>query len=520
MKKTDVLKQRSMHTVTLLLSTTKYDHYVLEQRFYAMNHLHNVMAKHARKLLVRLEHDHEYQDALKEYISLSKLSKPSKQQKTRKSELGLILKNIRTGLGLTDYSFQAYLSVSAKRYKKQVSSQQVQKEASRVWKAVEKYLFGNGKKVHFRRYRDMDTIGGKSNLNGVRFDKETMMVSWLGMELECILPRQEKARKYVCEALSSEVSYCEIERKMFANGWHYYVIVYLKGKAPEKIESDDVPASENITGVDIGTSTVATVSDSLATLEELAPDSMKYNKRIRKLQDKMDRSRRTSNLDKYNEDGTINKSNHDKWKFSNTYLRDRDKLKSLYRQKSAYTKQSHERMCNKLIRDSVNFIVEDMDFSALQRRSKKTERQEKVSDVKKKDGTVIKIRKYKKKKRYGRSMNNRSPSMFISILERKAAQYEGNVFRVDTKKFRATQYDHSTDTYTKIPMSQRSKMINGYEVQRDLYSAYLLKNSNGELTHADREKCIYGFRQFIRLHDKLIADMKESNISMKQCFGF
>ncbi len=518
MKKTDVLKQKSMHTVTFLRGTTRYDHYVLEQRFYAMNHLHNVMAKHARKLLVRLEHDHEYQDALKGYVSLSKIKKPTRQQRSRKSELGLILKDIRTGLGLTDYSFQAYLSVSAKRYKKQVSSQQVQKEASRVWKAVEKYLFSNGKKVHFRRCRDMDTIGGKSNLNGVRFDKETMMVSWLGMELKCILPRQEKARNYVYEALSSEISYCEIERKMFANSWHYYVIVYLKGKAPGKIESLADP--ENVTGVDIGTSTVATVSDSLATLEELAPDSMKYNKRIRRFQDKMDRSRRASNPDKYNEDGTINRDNHDKWKFSNTYLRDRDRLKSIYRQKSAYIKQSHERMCNKLIRDSVNFIVEDMDFSALQRRSKKTERQDKASDVKKKDGTVIKIRKNKKKKRYGRAMNNRSPSMFISILERKAVQYGGNVFRVDTKKFRATQYDHSTDTYTKIPMSQRSKMIDGYEVQRDLYSAYLLKNNNGELTQADREKCIYGFRQFMRLHDKLIADMKENGISMKQCFGF
>lgn len=506
--------------MTLLLGTTKSDRHVLEQRFYAMNHLHNVMAKHARKLLIRLEHDHDYQDALKEYISLSKLSKPSKQQKARKSDLGLILKNIRIELGLTDYSFQAYLAVSAKRYKKLVSSQQVQKEASRVWKAVEKYLFGNGKEVHFRRCRDMDTIGGKSNLNGVRFDKENLMISWLGMELKCILPRQENSRDYVYEALSPEVSYCEIERKMFPNDWHYYVIVYLKGNAPGKMEGNAIPDSKNVTGVDIGTSTVATVSDTIATLEELAPDSMKYNKRIRKLQDKMNRSRRASNPDKYNEDGTINRDNHDKWKFSNTYLRDRDKLKFLYRQKSAYTKQSHERMCNRLIQDSVNFIVEDMDFSALQRRAKKTEHQNKVSDVKKKDGTIVKIRKYKRRKRYGRSMNNRSPSMFITILEKKAWQYGGNVYRVDTKSFKATQYNHSTDTYTKIPISQRSKMIDGYEVQRDLYSAYLLKNSNEELTHTDRERCIYGFRQFIRLHDSLIADMKANGISMKQCFGF
>ena len=35
-----------MHTVRLLLSTTEYDKQVLEKRFRAVSHIHNVLVKH------------------------------------------------------------------------------------------------------------------------------------------------------------------------------------------------------------------------------------------------------------------------------------------------------------------------------------------------------------------------------------------------------------------------------------------------------------------------------------------
>lgn len=78
-----------------------------------------------------------------------------------------------------------------------------------------------------------------------------------------------------------------------------------------------------------------------------------------------------------------------------------------------------------------------MNYKALQKRSKKTERQEKTSTVKKKDGTTLEIKKYKKKKRYGSSLNNRAPSSFLSILERKCNQYGGHLQYVNTQKMRA-----------------------------------------------------------------------------------
>ena len=73
-----------------------------------------------------------------------------------------------------------------------------------------------------------------------------------------------------------------------------------------------------------------------------------------------------------------------------------------------------------------------------------------------------------------------------------------------------------TDTYEKIPLSQREKEIGKRKVQRDLYSAFLIRNADLELKHPDREKCEYEFEHFADMQDELILKMKESGLSMRQ----
>ena len=177
-------------------------------------------------------------------------------------------------------------------------------------------------------------------------------------------------------------------------------------------------------------------------------------------------------------------------------------------------------MIKELIHYSSFFVVEKMSFRGLQKKVKKTERSEKTSDIRQKDGTTKQIHKYKRKKRFGKSLNNRAPAEFIEILAKKAELYGGAVYKVDAMKFKASQYDHVSDTYTKHSIHDRERNIDGNTVQRDLYSAFLLKNTDNDLEHTDRDKCIYEFTRFLKQHDKLITEMKYQNISMKQCFGF
>ena len=141
-------------------------------------------------------------------------------------------------------------------------------------------------------------------------------------------------------------------------------------------------------------------------------------------------------------------------------------------------------------------------------------------EVKQKDGTVKVIQKYKRKKRFGRSINRRAPARFLLELERKLEAVGGVYAEVDTKEFKASQYNHVTDIYEKIPLTQREKEIGNRKVQRDLYSAFLIRNADLDFKHPDREKCEYEFEDFANLQDQLILKMKESGLSMRQCFGF
>ena len=62
-----------------------------------------------------------------------------------------------------------------------------------------------------------------------------------------------------------------------------------------------------------------------------------------------------------------------------------------------------------------------MSFKALQRRSKKTEMSEKTG-------------KFKKKKRFGKSLSNRAPALLIEIINRKLEYIGKNIIKIDTFK--------------------------------------------------------------------------------------
>lgn len=505
-----------MHTIRLLLKTTEYDCQQMERRFHAVSHIHNVCVKRCIHLMQQLRHHAEYQAVYQQYVEL--LDKPnlSAEGKKRKTALSKEMASIRKDLGLTEYALQSYMTVCAKQYRKLLSSQQIQKEVSRVWSGVEKVLFGKGEKLHFKKYMDFDTISGKSNTNGVKFDKDTLSIRWLGLSIPCKLPKGEKDLAYLKESLDADISYCDIKRMMFPNGWHYYVIICLKGDAPKKL----IQAGDAVMGIDPGVSTLAGVSDTVLFLEELAPRTKEYNTQIQKVQQHLDASRRAMNPEKYRKDGTVIKQNRSPWIYSASYRKNQRKLKSLYRRKSAYIKQSHEELCNRLLTEANTFLAEDMAYAGLQKRSKRTMRREKEDLIRKKDGSIQTVHKFRRKKRFGSSMNNRAPSLFLSILERKCTCYGGVFLTVNTRTFRASQYDHMTDTYTPAPLAQRMKPIGGIPVQRDLYSAFLIRNADRDLTHADREQCLKKFDSFVKMQSELIDQMKESGISMKQCFGF
>lgn len=84
--------------------------------------------------------------------------------------------------------------------------------------------------------------------------------------------------------------------------------------------------------------------------------------------------------------------------------------------------------------------------------------------------------------------------------------YGGSIMYTDTKAFRASQYHHDTDEYTKVDLSDRWKVIEGHRVQRDLYSGFLIRHSNKKGTAPDREQCQMDFDKFVEMHDAFIRE--------------
>ncbi|MEH7249532.1 hypothetical protein V7114_22450 [Neobacillus niacini] len=145
------------------------------------------------------------------------------------------------------------------------------------------------------------------------------------------------------------------------------------------------------------------------------------------------------------------------------------------------------------------FCVEEMNFKALQKRAKKTEVSEKTG-------------KYKKKKRFGKTIARRSPATFVCILSKKVIALGGTFTKVKTSSFKASQYDHKADNYKKKELKDRwHRFDDGTKVQRDLYSAFLLMNSDMLGLKSDRASCFNTFEQFYEFHEEEIEKIENDH---------
>ena len=203
----------------------------------------------------------------------------------------------------------------------------------------------------------------------------------------------------------------------------------------------------------------------------------------------MDRSRRATNPDNYNENGTVKKQGNKKarWNKSNHYIRYQNELRESYRKQADTRKYQHECLANYIISLGNKVYVEKMNFAGLQKRAKNTEKNDKG--------------KFKRKKRFGKSLANKAPSMLLTIIDRKLNYFGEKLTEINTSEAKASQFNHIDGPYTKKTLSQRWNDLNGIKIQRDMYSAFLIMNISNDLKSFDIDKCNGRFENFYRLHN-------------------
>jgi hypothetical protein len=476
----------SRYCVTFPLITEKYQEDILNKRFEIGRQLYNAVLSKAYKRYKSMIETKKYKQ-LKEQINNAN----EKENKLLYKQLNDMYKQYR----LNEYSLHEDIQEMQHHFSENIDSFTAQKIATRVWSAFEDLLFGDGEIVHFKKYGELDSLECKSNKTGIRF-KDGFLI-WNGLKIPVKI---DYNNPYEYQALKDEICYCRIKRRFIKGKYKYYLQIVFKGVPPMKINKDGEVKrhiGNGTVGLDIGTQTIAIISNVDVKLLELADRVNNIEKEKRRILRYMDRSRRANNPDNFNEDGTIKKGKL-KWVKSNRYIKAQNKLRELYRKQADVREYQHQLLSNYILSLGNKIKVEEMNFKGLQKRSKKTEKNDKG--------------KFKRKKRFGKSLANKAPAKLLTILDNKLKYFGEKLIRVNTKEVKASQYNHLNCRYNKKKLSQRWNDLNGIKIQRDLYSAFLIQHVNDDLCNINQEECKRDFERFKILHDKEIERLNNSEV--------
>jgi len=314
-----------------------------------------------------------------------------------------------------------------------LTANETQKAALRAFQAVRQYSVGRRGRPRFKRVGAMASVEGKTNATGIRFHDG--LVEWKGLRLalRCV-PDQWQAH-----ALAQRTKYCRILRRTIAGRDRWYVQLIQEGRPLVQHA-----IGSHVVGLDIGPSTIAAVSATDAILEDFCPSVVQPWKRLRVIERGMDRSRRATNPQNYQADGTIKRGTK-RWHRSARYQARQRQRFDVERRLAAERKRAHGELANRILAQGATVKTERLSYRSFQ-------------------------------KNFGRSTKVRSAGAFVAALGRKADAVGGQVVEFSTRSTRLSQFDHVGGTYTKKPLSQREHVCaDGTMVQRDLYSAFLAR---------------------------------------------
>ena len=458
----------------LELSLNPHEESVLKKKLRIGRQIYNACLGEALKGLHKVQNDKEYRQLLEK--------EKSKERTGR-------LREIERSHGYSEYQLHAWAVQSKAHFSGQLGIGEVQKLATRAYQAVEKVHYHQAERVVFKRKDELISIENKSNKSGLRW--KDGLVLWGELALSVRLKRNDL---YAQEALERRTKYVRIVPRMIRGRQRFFVQLVQEGLPPTK-PGRQIGASDARVGIDPGTSTMAVVSETHVELAKLAPGIQADEKKLRRIQRAMDRSKRAANPDNFNENGTVKKGRR-VWYYSNRYRKLAAVRKELYRKISVKRKQAHEDLANRIIALGLDVRTEEMRYKGLQRRARKTTRNRRNGKI-------------NKKKRFGKTLGNRAPAMLLSILDRKLHQFGTSLKKVETRSVKASQFNHVTGKCTKKELKDRWNLIDGRKVQRDLYSAFLIANTTDSLDRIDVDRADQWYESFLERHDQEIRNIKQ-----------
>lgn len=255
-------------------------------------------------------------------------------------------------------------------------------------------------------------------------------------------------------------------------------------------------------GCDIGTQTEAHTSETEIGLTNLAARGQTIKRQERQerlLFRKMERSRRATNPQNYNQSGTIKKGLK-QWNRSKRYLQLRNRHADLCRKNADSRKFAICEQVNHLRHLGDVLVTEPPNAKKLQ---KKAER------GKDKNG------KEKRRKRFGKSIQNRCLGAFQLRLKAKFLSTGGEYHEVPNM-FRASQYDHTNQQYEKKSLGTRLyHLSDGTQVQRDMYSSLLMFCADDAYIEISQARCEENFPSYLVGQNNRINEIRKNHLDIK-----
>lgn len=312
-------------------------------------------------------------------------------------------------------------------------------KAEDIWRGIEKCLYGNGNAIHFSKYGELPCIRAKQINRGIPVSvKDDRLQFKLGKttfgiqvndrfqqdEVNAVLTYLAEPQVVDNKAVNTFIKdaycidtyrpcYATLVPKIIRGKYRVYLHLTIEGKAKPKYDKHGNPRhkyGKGMIGADIGTQTVAYTSDKevgLKNLSERGSSIQTSERKERLLYRAMDRSRRASNPQNYNEDSTIKKGRKT-WTYSNHYKKLKAKHFELCRINAVNRQLAINEDANHLRSLGDIFVTEPKNASRLMRRAKETTKNDKG--------------KFNKKKRFGKSIKNRCPSGFQTTVEKNSRQ--------------------------------------------------------------------------------------------------
>lgn len=419
---------KGRYILTLPLKTEVYQEHILEKRFRLGEHLYNNFLNFEKKKFYEMTKRKDYRDAqnlIKELtIQINSLDKfkESKQiqelRKQRKEQYDIIY-NIKKMFDWSEFGFINDMKKYRKYYKANLNSTICDNLSGRCFKAFEKmeselikdqYRNDEDKVnpcVHYKRKDSLRCLTAKKNSTGIRYSLDEGnrigTVKWQGLVFSIDL---SKCTLYEWQALQSDICYCAVKREKIKGKWKYYIQITLKGHVPDKFDKQTGELKRQLGKGNVGlyfTSTSLTVSTENG-VKTYPLEIKNHEDEKTELLQKMDASRRATNPDNYNEDGTSKEKSEIKgWHFSKAYKKYRAEPYEIYRKECEEKKLLQEILANEVIASGDVFNCNKMDFKFLQRN-------------------------------LGKKIQSASPAMLKTTIERKLSYHDVSINEISYSK--------------------------------------------------------------------------------------